>query len=273
MDRYMGIIRLALLCLAFQTAAAHAEVQYPIRHQRDRFVDLLNSIERGLADYNPNAEFQSRTSVIDNVRESLTQLQNAFRFYSKNESKKNPEKNNPYAPLTPYYEQVKELEDHISHLRDRGGGGEAYEKEKASYEKLMRESDWFKKGEQSLINQMRASIEKVQWPSLEEDRDFLLKKLAKHFEKRHKEEYDFKLLEDGIHEFRRDTRRLSYFNQAVFARSGKRSTRIPCASPSSPMAATSRLAWRTRSTAQTGKCRTCAVRARVTTNTTFPPRS
>lgn len=207
-----GVISLIYL---FVVVSATAAVNHPVNHQTDRFDRYLNAIEGYIErskDYN---SLQSKMSYFDSsgIREQLTQFQNLLRMYK---SKKR------YEAFKPYYEEVKKFEDFISHKRDWGSFRYAknpkYRKlaedgEKA-YEEFLQTSTWFSTKD-SMVNQIRAVVEAIDWPSLNKDRDHLLGGMAKIVEKYHDKEYDLTDMELGVHELRRDARRIFFLDYPV----------------------------------------------------------
>jgi len=199
-----------------------AEVNYPVNHPKDRFTGSLDAIERKLVELQTYGDLDSKISYLDSsgIREYLTELQNLVRLYSKS---------NRFSGLKPFYEPIKDFEDHISHLRDLkynvssagyyGAQIQQYWTERLNenqwaFHQLLKSNDW-SNSEESIPKRIRKSLESINWPSLKKDRNYLLGRLSKYFQKLQEEDYNLNLVEEGLHELRRDARRLSYFNNVI----------------------------------------------------------
>lgn len=214
------IIAFLLLCFCIN-ALAFNDIQ--LNHPSERFTRYLDAIDPYIVHINDLKDFEDKVEYSNNesFRSNLTGLQNVIRVYKSHKD---------FKALAPFYEMVKEFEDHISHHRDigsnlnsaKGHGSEKaiqhfqkiYDDEIESYKKFFSESNWFLK-QNGLSEQLRQILKNLKWRSIEDDRDLLLGRLARFYRKRIKETYDFSQVEYGMHEFRRDVRRLSYFDDAL----------------------------------------------------------
>jgi hypothetical protein len=89
-----------------------------------------------------------------------------------------------------------------------------FQKEKEDFKRFIVETDWANPNN-FMLDQMKVALESIDWLSLEKDRNFLLSQFARQMKKQHAEVYDMSDYELGMHEFRRDARRLTYMNTAV----------------------------------------------------------
>lgn len=195
-------------------------MEYPIRSPVDRFEVRLTEIEQYLMETMKKKDISVQIDYISHsgIRDALTELQNLFWLYSKK-----------YKQLKQYREITKELEDHISHLKDyerfssyakhsNSDTKKKYrnqlEKEATAYKDFLRNSGWLNPG-LPLIQKIRTDLKNINWHSLKKDRKLLLKRVENKIDKMHSKKYDFNLVEDGWHELRRDVRRFEYLNDAM----------------------------------------------------------
>lgn len=209
----MFIVGLFLQSLSF------AEVNYPFASVKERFQSSLRPVANYVLQIDMKQSLDDRISSIDSsgVRDSLTELQNLIRVYQDMDCCKQFE---------PFYDEAKKFEDLISHVRDfkyfyqsaqDESSKQKYKKilddEVVKYDDFFKTSSWFKKGQESFSNKILAEVDKVQWPSLAEERNMALDVLAKRVSKISKKEFDLNLVEKGIHELKRDLRRLFYLKR------------------------------------------------------------
>ena len=214
------IFLLAFAVMIFGSAGPSHGMDFPIASPLERFEKRLDEVEGYLdiAAKKKGVENQMRYLDRSGIRDVLTELQNLFWLYSKR-----------YGRFRRFRDVMKDLEDHISHLGDYkkylryaeqvDADTEQRYKEKLDHEislyrNYLKNSDWLKPGH-PLIRRIREELRKTDWPSLEADRNYLLKRVAKKLKKMHREEYDFNLVEEGWHELRRDVRRFEYLNDAM----------------------------------------------------------
>ncbi len=201
---------------------SHGEIRFPVQHPKDRFMQFINQIRPTMAEAAKLRSVDEQILYINNsgVRSNLSYLQNILDMY---------DGKGRFEKLKPFFESVKTMEDHISHYGDlqqfigqaQGGGAaqgqkyrDLFEKEKQDYRKFLTDSRWMKT-DLSEMDALVATLNSIDFQSLEKDRDFLLSRFAKTMSKQHEEKYDMKDYELGMHEFRRDARRISYMNASV----------------------------------------------------------
>lgn len=191
-----------------------AEIQFPVQKQTERFEARLQSIESYIksSEQYPTIEGKIDYFSYSGIRNELTSLQNLVRLYSTG---------NKYKALKPFYKQVKEFEDLISHLGDlrmfvgqaQGPAAKEYaellKKKEEAYKAMLEQSNWLNT-EASKTQQIRSALATVEWPDLNADRDFLLRKIAKRMQSQQKKKLDMSKVEEGMHELKRDARRLTY---------------------------------------------------------------
>lgn len=209
----------------FSSPIVFAEVVYPVQHQSERFEQRLVRIQSAVDRVAnlPTTEEKIRTLDGSGAREALTELQNLFRIYK--EGKR-------FEALEPFYEKTKKFEDLISHMRDlrwfasqaeNSGNKEAsaryvelLREKNSEYDAFIQNSEWFAKNpSESMLTKIRTALSQIDWPTLESDRDYLLKRLAKRMSKIQAKDYDMNLVELGIHELKRDARRLFYLDRSI----------------------------------------------------------
>lgn len=211
-----------LIVFSFGVVCSHAnaEMNYPIQSPKDRFTKYINVIKPRISEASKIARAEDQLTFINQsgVRSSLNYLQSLIGLY---DGKKR------YSKLKPFFKSVKALEDHISHYEDlkgfvvtarNGKVAKKYEdlfaEETASYIKFLKESNWMKEGNLELVNFEKA-LNQIEWESLEMDRNFLLTAVAHKMKKQQDEVYDMSDYELGMHEFRRDARRISYLSTGI----------------------------------------------------------
>lgn len=209
----MFIVGLFLQSLSF------AEVNYPFASVKKRFQSSLKPVENYVLQIDMKQSLDDRISTIDSsgIRDSLTELQNLIRVYQDMDCCKQFEH---------FYDEAKKFEDLISHVRDfkyfyqsaqDESSKQKYKKilddEVVKYDAFFKASSWFKNGQEFFSNKLLAEVDKVQWPSLAEERNMALDVLAKRVSKISKKEFDLSLVELGIHELKRDLRRLFYLKR------------------------------------------------------------
>ena len=216
----LKVFKLILVAVIFGATGLSYGMEFPIDSPMDRFGSRLDEVEGYLEAVRKKVGIESQMDYLDRsgIREALTELQNLFWLYSKK-----------YGQFKKFRDAMKDLEDHISHLGDHkkylryaedvdANTKREYknklEHEISVYRNYLKNSDWLKPGH-PLIYRIREELKKTDWPSLEEDRDYLLKRVGKKLKKMHWKEYDFNLVEEGWHELRRDVRRFEYLNDAM----------------------------------------------------------
>lgn len=212
---------LVLLSATFLATIAVAKVDYPISAPVERFNNILDQMDQISATALSYDDFDSKVDYLDysGMRELATRLQNILRIYDGKPA---------FSVLKPYYEPVKEMEDLISHVRDlkyfaevAGGTEETQQKyqqllktELVKYQTFIDKSGLFDK-DFSFTKKLRSDLNNIKWPSLDQDRNLLLKQMASRLKKTSEKEYDLTKMEEGVHELKRDTRRIFYISNAL----------------------------------------------------------
>lgn len=192
----------------------------PIKSPRERFDVLVNQIDGYLQGVYGAG---SPESCMDAMRSSgivtpLRYFQELMTIYAEKYEMKE------------YDEEAHTLENHISHYGDlesfystarASGRADAIatakknlDDAKAAFLTYCSTSSWFKKND-GLVAKLRSKMDGISWSNIEQDRNFVLNKIAKKLKKQHEKEYDFTKVEEGIHELRRDARRITYLNSAA----------------------------------------------------------
>ncbi len=193
----------------------------PITKPRDRFDEMLSNIEGPINEAKSVEGVEARISSLtfSDVVLHLRRFQVLIYIYQKQ-----------YPELKKYYEEAKTLENLIGHQSDldaflsvaqRSGNAAAIEKATKNRQKgiddlkaYIGNATWFAKNN-DLISELKGKLDRIQWMSLEDDRNLVLSRIAKKMKKQHESTYDLNLPEDGMHELRRDVRRFSYLNEAA----------------------------------------------------------
>lgn len=193
----------------------------PFQTGRQRFTAYLDSVAASMDSVyalpTPEAKVQAVTS--SGVYTTLRYLQTLYWLYS-----------SKYEQLEVLQEESKKLEDFVSHKGDldnflsiaqASGNAEAiahakarHEEGKAAFLAYATTSRWFIP-RPNMIDDMIAVLDAIPWEPIAADRNYLLNRIAKKLKSQHEKVYDFNLIEDGMHEFRRDARRPSYLNEAA----------------------------------------------------------
>jgi hypothetical protein len=215
-----AFVRVIALILA--SAMAHAsEIHFPIDKQIDRFFPLLDNMDRVTKYLQNYGDIDQKITYLDGsgARETLTDLENILRLYKEDKR---------YEALKPFYKKAKKFEDLISHLRDlrsfsddaKYSGNAATAKKyqdlldegRADYKKFLEKSGW---ADGSFSSDLRKTLKAINWPDLYADRDMLLTQMANNIGELQTKKYDVSKVEEGIHELKRDVRRISYFDHAA----------------------------------------------------------
>lgn len=194
----------------------------PLTRPSDRFDVLLNQIQNyingaaNIVDPTAKANFFMSSGVIGPLRI----FQELITIYG-----------DKYEDLKPFGEEAHTFENFISHIGDQqnfvriaqGSGNAAaiaaaqttLANTKAEFVTYVAQSSWFAAEPQSMVTQIKTRLTDLASVSLEKDRNYILKQIAKKMKKQHEKVYNLDAVEEGIHEMRRDSRRLSYLNQAA----------------------------------------------------------
>ena len=194
----------------------------PIVNPRDRYDALISEIESYIQPTYNLPDVDSKFNVMrgSGLSQPLRYFQELSYLYEKK-----------YPDLKIYGDEAKILENHISHYGDlewflssaQGSGNqEAIAKAKQSldqgreaFKAYVGSSKWFKSGANGMIGEIKAKLTATAWLSMDGDRNLILTRLAKKMKKQHEKTYDLTKVEEGMHELRRDARRLSYLNAAA----------------------------------------------------------
>lgn len=216
---YKNLLKAFAVVFSVLIAQSAWSYLFPVDSQMQRFERLLSGIDSRIAEVKALPNYQSKVGRLDRngIRENLRDLQNLFRLYKGKST---------YDVLKPYYDIVKEFEDYISHRRDYVYfANNASPNTRVHYETLLNDletkyadllnnSAWFA-DENKMTDQIRASLASIEWPSLRKDRDVILSRMEKLIGKYQEKEYPMEEVEYGIHELRRDARRINYLNHPV----------------------------------------------------------
>jgi hypothetical protein len=197
----------------------------------------------------------------ENLRDQLRDLQNLFKLYTYTYDDPKVElaegeKDTGYRPFKKAYNSTKKFEDFISHYRDRyheqHDDPEAYEKIKEKYLAYIAKSKWFKLDDAGEFSKMIIKISNIfdefELGTVTEDKDVLLHGFMSKIEQLSTKRIELDLtldevnnlttedkkilVEDNIHETRRDVRRIHYLNYGTTFPGGdklvQRSYEIPC---------------------------------------------
>ena len=193
----------------------------PIAKPRDRFDGMLSELSKPI----------NAAKAVDGVDEKISSLtysdilvplhrfQVLIYIYQ-----------SQYPELKKYYEEAKKLENLLGHQSDlnafeaaarQTGNAAALEKATKNRQKGIADlkdyigtSTWLTK-ENDMITEIKGKLDRIQWLSMEDDRNLVLSRIAKKLKKQHESSYNLNLPEEGMHELRRDVRRFSYMNEAA----------------------------------------------------------
>jgi len=193
----------------------------PITKPRDRFDEMLAELGGPInaAKSVDGLEAKISSLTFSDIVVPLRRFQVLIYIYQKQ-----------YPELKKYYEEAKNLENLIGHQSDlndfvavaqQAGNAAAIEKATKNRQKgiddlkaYIQNSKWLAK-DHDLISEIKEKLDRIQWLSLEDDRNLVLSRIAKKIKKQHESTYNLDLPEEGMHELRRDVRRFSYMNEAA----------------------------------------------------------
>ncbi len=192
----------------------------PITSPIQRFDTLLNSIQSTVTPLVAQTPEQRVSSLrFSGITQPLRYFQELVTIYGKK-----------FEALDAFDVEAKKLEDFVAHYGDyesflsaaQGSGNpEAIAKAQAALDKLKADflayatdSAWFAV-ENNYVAQIRAVVSPLATTPLEYDRNYVLKRIAKKIKKQAVKVYNFDLVEEGMHELRRDARRIEHLNTAA----------------------------------------------------------
>ncbi|MEI6397201.1 MAG: hypothetical protein WCO71_00380 [Pseudomonadota bacterium] len=193
----------------------------PIVNPRDRFDVLIRDMESYLQRTYTLPDVDSKFNAMrgSGITQSLRYYQELTYLYEKK-----------YPDLKVYGDEAKILENHVSHYGDlemflstaQGSGNQDaitkaqqnLDQGREAFKAYVGSSKWFRGGADGMIAELRAKLSATAWLPIDGDRNLVLTRLARKMKKQHDKKYDLTKVEEGIHELRRDARRLSYLNQA-----------------------------------------------------------
>lgn len=193
----------------------------PIAKPRDRFDEMLAELGGPIDAAKSVDGVEARISALTfgDIVVPLRRFQVLIYIYQKQ-----------YPELKKYYEEAKQLENLIGHQSDlndfvavaqQAGNAAAIEKATKNRQKgiddlnaYIETSSWLDENN-DMIAEIKGKLDRIQWLSLEDDRNLVLSRIAKKIKKQHESTYNLNLPEEGMHELRRDVRRFSYMNEAA----------------------------------------------------------
>jgi hypothetical protein len=196
---------MALLCSMALTAPGQRD------DARTRFIAALGQIQTKIVEAQKAGAPFSRKSRVDQadllmkagVRTAMFDLEGLGRMYREHK-KEDVSKFGEWI-----YKKSKDVEDALGQFDKYQSTGMDDEMKKAASDAMavMTDDDWID-GSQTggIFDKILNKIDKVEWPSEKKNREFLLQSLADHMKHIQNTDYDMSLLEQGMHQLRRDLR-------------------------------------------------------------------